>query len=377
MKPISHIFFAAILLLTPFAGYASDNFKVTSSMHTNRMAHTATLLPDGKVLVAGGSVDFYGDYTSSAELYDPTAGTWKNTGSLNVGRQNHTATLLPNGKVLVAGGDSSTPWLDSAELYNPLTQKWSLTKSLHEGRELHTATLLPNGEVLVAGGYNGYTNGNLASAELYNGGSWTQAGSLNVARWGHSATLLGNGMVLVAGGAYYLGPWGPPVVLSSAELYNPYANKWFKTGSMAIARWQHTATLLSDGEVLVVGGRDPNNTNSIGQTAELYNPVIGKWRPTNPMKFSRYLHTATLLKNGQVLVAGGDDADDNSLSSAEIYEPYIEKWQTVSSMNESHEWPSATLLLNGSVLIAGGIDGTNGITSSAGIYDFPSPPWTW
>jgi N-acetylneuraminic acid mutarotase len=373
MKSIPPIFFA-ILVLSPFAGIAADDFKATDPMHTSRAAHTATLLPNGNVLVAGGSVVQYFDYTSRAELYDTATGLWKNTGWLNIGRMTHTATLLQNGKVLVAGGYGSTGSLDSAELYNPATQTWSPAKSLHESRYLHTATLLQDGRVLVVGGFN---ETNLTSAELYNSvtRSWTRTGSLNTARYGHSATLLSNGKVLVAGGAVtYIGY--APIPLSSAELYDPRANRWFETGSMTTARWQHTATLLPNGEVLVVGGRNLSDTNSIGRTAELYNPFTGQWRPTNPMEFARYLHAATLVKGGQVLVVGGADDSDDSLSSAEIYDSLTAQWRTVSSMNDSHEWPSATLLLNGSVLIAGGID-TNGITSDAGLYDFPGSHQTW
>ncbi len=144
---------AGLTLVQPCAG-APFQFEATGSLHTARYYHTATLLPNGKVLVAGG-------YTTQsrsreAELYDPASGTWTTTGSLATARLDHTATLLPNGKVLVAGGlDSNSSSLASAELYDPASGKWTATGSLVTARADHTATLLPNGKVLVAGGYNG------------------------------------------------------------------------------------------------------------------------------------------------------------------------------------------------------------------------------
>lgn len=369
MKSMSLALVATLLLSSPLAGVSAE-FVPTAPMHTSRTADTATLLHNGKVLVAGGSVVQYFDYTPSAELYDPGTGSWQDTGSLNIGRLNHTATLLRDGKVLVAGGDSSTPDLNSAELYNPGTQAWSFTGSLNQGRELHSATLLPNGKVLVAGGYN---YGNLTSAELYDPRheSWTTTGSLNIPRFGHTATLLLNGKVLVAGGGWFYGY--NVAALNSAELYDPVTGEWTQTGSMTNPRWQHTAALLPNGEVLVAGGRDLSSTNLVGYSAELYNPATGQWTPTGSMTDARYLHTATLLKNGQVLVAGGfDETSDAPLASAELYDPISKTWTTTATMNEPHGWPSATLLKNDQVLIAGGF-GTNGIIlRSAELYESTS-----
>ena len=166
---------AWLILLQPCAG-APFGFEQTGSLITARSQHTATLLPNGKVLVAGG-LDSSSNSLASAELYDPASGTWMETGNLAFARSQHTATLLPNGKVLVAGGlDSSSNSLASAELYDPASGIWTSTGSLEFARSQHTATLLLDGNVLVAGGFVG---GDFAtpssSAELYDPviGAWT------------------------------------------------------------------------------------------------------------------------------------------------------------------------------------------------------------
>src|ERR1039458_10072436 len=282
-----------------------------------------TSLSNGKALIEGGYSD-NGDATTIAELFNPTNGTWTTTGSLNTKRQEFTATLLTNGKVLVVGGINFTNingssvhiYLSSAELYDPVAGTWTATGSLHNGRERHTATLLTNGKVLVTGGYNG--GGSLFnSAELYDPatGSWTVTGSLNTARENPTATLLPNGEVLVAGGDNFT------FYLTDAELYNPTNGTWTVTGSMASVHGAGTATLLPNGQVLVAGGtyggiffESPVTTPS----AELYNPINGTWMSAAPMIDPRWNHIAVLLSNGQVLVAGGR-IWTNYFSSAELY----------------------------------------------------------
>ena len=164
---------AGLTLVQPCAG-APFQFEPTGSLRTARYGHTATLLPNGKVLVAGGRSS-NASPLASAELYDQATGKWRTTGSLANARSGHTATLLPNGKVLVAGGCAG---LASAELYEPASGTWTATGSLANVREFHTATLLSNGKVLVAGGLD--TNGHaLAGAELYDpmSGTWTATGA--------------------------------------------------------------------------------------------------------------------------------------------------------------------------------------------------------
>jgi N-acetylneuraminic acid mutarotase len=336
---------------------------------------TATLLPNGKVLLAGGSGT--NDFIANCDLYDPESGTWTKTGALNIPRSEHTATLLPNGKVLVAGGRGATypNELSSAELYDPESGTWTVTGSMNDARYDHSATLLPNGKVLVAGGTGIIPGGSsqriLSSAELYDpdSGTWTTTGRLDIERSMHTATLLPNGKVLVAGGYYEYGTH------SSAELYDPISGTWRWTGWLASERNGHTATLLPNGKVLVAAGYDGFGTGLSG--TELYDPVTESWTATGVLNTPRWNHTATLLLNGKVMIAGGDEFLGIPFSSVELYDPETETWTVTGALNIARFYHTATLLPNGQVLIAGGWDGFN-VLASAELYDVGlgfNPAW--
>jgi hypothetical protein len=248
----------------------AGTFTATGNMTTIRVLHTATLLPSGKVLIAGGA----GGATNpgpvgslaTAELYDPATGSFSPTGAMTAPRRyttlTGTAILLPSGKILIAGGvGAAQAILATAELYNPATGSFNATGSMAASRFLHTATLLQGGAVLVAGGVS--APGELASAELYAPatGSFSATGSMTTARLAHTETLLPDGMVLITGGNNAQG------YLASAELYDPVAGSFSATGSMATARRSHTATLLPSGAVLVAGGE---SANAAFASAELY-----------------------------------------------------------------------------------------------------------
>lgn len=308
-----------------------------------RTEHTATLLPNGMVLVAGG-ISAAG-ILASAELYDPATGTWGLTGPLNTARYDHTATLLTDGRVLVAGGDSAGS-ISSAELYDPTTGMWSPATSLGCARKNHTATLLMDGNVLFVGG--DVNDVPLSSVELYDPtgpGSCSSSTSLTTARNFHTATLLTNGMLLVAGGLN-----GGSI--SSVELFNPSSGVWSPLASMGTARRKHTSTLMPDGSIFVAGGIDAGG-GTLAST-ERYTPVLGTWSPSATMVISRHSHTATLTPKGYVLVAGGNGSAGSSVA---IYNGGA--WAVATSLDIARLDHTATMMPNGRILIAGGdpIDG--------------------
>ena len=333
-------------------------WEATDRLATARFGHTATLLPNGQVLVAGGGND--SGVVATAELYDPATGLWTATGHMATTRISHTATLLPDGRVLVAGGrDNNEIRLATAELYNPATGLWTATGKMTAARTIHTATLLPNGQVLVAGGY---VFGSIASAELYDPatGRWTATANLATARYFHTATLLPNGQVLVAGGYGNTG-----LAVASAELYDPATGLWTATDSMTTERSLHTATLLPNGKALVAGGFDGSYTALA--SAELYDPATGLWTATGRLVTGRVDHTATLLPNGQVLVAGGFSFLAY-FASAELFDPATGLWTATGSMITERNNHTATLLPNGEVLVAGGFNDIDRTLASAELY---------
>lgn len=287
----------------------TGTFSPTGLLGTPRQSHTATLLADGTVLIIGGKNA--GTALATAEVYYPGKGTFKATaGSLAAARFDHTATLLQNGKVLVVSGRSNpTTFVATAEIYDPVTGTFSATKQAPVAhRATHTATLLLTGKVLIAGGYSG---GSLASAELYDPAldTFTAIANLSVARASHTATLLSNGKVLMVGGAATL----------VTELYDPTSGTFANTGNLTTARttW-HSATLLPSGKVLIAGGRGIGSpTAPILSSTELFDPSAGTFTLSGTLTNGRDLHTATALKDGKVLIAGGETI--GYTATAEIY----------------------------------------------------------
>ncbi|WP_437506874.1 kelch repeat-containing protein [Sorangium sp. So ce1099] len=328
-------------------------WRLSGVMNVARTFHTATLLKNGKVLVVGGGGADPFTAKDSVELYDPETDEWTSTTSmlLHRARSRHTATLLKDGKVLVAGGIGSggpTDSLASAELYDPETNAWTETQeTMRSKRFMHTATLLESGKVLVAGGRNDAVgrDGDLASAELYDPETddWISTSKdMTDRRVMHSATLLKDGKVLVAGG--YSGS-----TLVGAELYDPEKDAWGHAGEMKNPHDSHIATLLESGEVLVTGGGDAWGVTA---NAELYDPEKGEWTFTQ-MPGERIGHAAELLPGGKVLVLGGT-SQTAPLASADLYDPEGDEWTGMPPMAHARDGLTATRLLGGEILVAGG-----------------------
>jgi len=350
----------------------------TGSLATARTDHTATLLANGKVLVAGGvnGIGIGSKTLSSCQIYDPSTGVWAATGSLKTARWGHAAVLLNSGEVLVTGGvGSNTNDLSTCEIYNPHTGVWTMTGSHATPRANHPATLLPSGKVLVTGGWNYESGAATSTCEIYNPatGHWTSTGSLLTERYNHAAILLSSGKVLVAGGVDTTGD----NTLSDCEIYNPAKGAWTKTGRLATAR-SAPAILLPGGNVLIAGGWSLHSLPDLS-SCEIYNPAKGVWTKTGSLHTARVsgLDGMNLLPCGKVLLSGGavtsgqGGMEISPLSSCELYNPATGVWAMTGSLAAKRCGHRATLLSNGKVLANGGMDGLIGL-SSCEIFNSPS-----
>jgi Galactose oxidase, central domain len=378
-------------------------------MAYNRMFHTATYLDPafvtgpkaGKVLIAGGQ-DTSSHALSTAEIYDPTAKTFTtittSTSTMVQPRSGHTATLLttgPNaGKVLIAGGVTFDPngvplSRNDAELYDPATNTFTgVASTMVCGRAFHTATLLANGKILLAGGqfYNGGRI-SITCAEVYDpvAGTFSGVGNMTQPRADHTATLLPNGRVLIAGGRVTTA--GGFQSLNTAEFYDPTnaASPFSATGGMTDSRYNHTATLLNTGKVLIAGGLKTtfSGTTLVSlfslQGAEIYDSSTGMFATSaGTMSVARRLHTATMLKSGRVLIAGGRNDSQACPScffsatvsnTADLYDPALDSFTPTALLSTARDSHAAVRIeSDGTVLVTGGETSNGTETNSAEVY---------
>lgn len=356
---------SAVCLLLGMHNLLADHFVFTGSMSQARTGHTATLLSDGRVLVAGGQNTT--GALKTAEIYDPSTGRFSSTGSMTQPRVNAAATRMADGRVLITGGFNFTAEtftnLTAAEIYDPATSRFSPTGSMSVPRTGHSAPLLHDGQVFVVGG----TATNIRQAEIYNPGSstFTTLPSMLVARGQAVAFTLPNGNVLVAGGNLTsaagaelfdvgLGQFeaAPPRTLLSrsihgmavlgsgeilfagsindngasakSEVFDPGAGVFLPVGSMAVVRSNHAGAVLGDGLALFTGGATLDSSQMVRESnsAELFDPATGQFRITASMLSPRGGHTATALRNGTALFIGGAN-QGVFLDSAETYVPDV------------------------------------------------------
>ena len=364
---------------------------------------TLTALQSGQILVVGGilwgttgEADFYSS-RPSAMVFDPASGAQTPLGSAAAAGYNAASSVLSDGRVLVTGGvgdpgpggESMGGGLATANLFDATTNTWIAAASMPVVRAAHVQTTLASGSVLVTGGTDGSADFSVyASAEVYSPSTnaWTAAGSMSTVRYQHTATLLGNKNVLVVGGNNQSSQSSACTCtsyLASVDLYNPTTNTWSPTGALNTARESHTATLLSSGSVLVTGGfggmtSTLQNLGTALASAEMYDPVAGTWSVVAPMNTPRMNHTATLLPNGKVLVTGGTNGT-GTLASAEIYDPTAGTWTMVAPMSTARQLQKAQLLQNGKIIVVGGFnDSANADfgVGSAEVYDPVAGTWS-
>lgn len=321
-------------------------------MTAPRFGHTATLLQNGKVFITGG-MSRQGDFQPVTEIYDPATARFTASATLPSARiWGTTATPLPDGKVLLAGGSNGSSCNQTADLYDPSRNTFTSAGNMTTSRCSAAAVLLRTGEVLIVGGDQSPDSNTLPSAELYHPSTatFTATGSMHTPRDYFAAVLLKDGKVLVIGGSSNGQRAGSTVEEKSAEIYDPSTGRFSSTGDMNSPRNKLGAALLPDGRVLVVGGQAGGPFGARLATTEIFNPSRGSFSRGPNTNSQRYKNRdgVVLLKNGLILLSSGADQPELYDSASNSFLP------TAGDKLDSFYFSTATLLPSGQVLIAGG-----------------------
>ena len=346
----------------------SGIFKPAGNMDLSRQNHTSTLLVNGKIIIVGGggtdrvlnTTEFF-DPELKRWLVDGSLGSWYFANNLHQSRTNHTATLLPDGKILVTGGHTKnlalgenarlgkTVVLKSAEIYDPISKTWTATAEMNTERSDHKAILINGDKVLVSGGYflkksdseNKRTMEVISTAEIYNPTTevWTTVTDMQIPRQRHSMITLPDNRILVSGGD------SGQDALGSAEIYDPDSNTWKLTANMLYQRSFPVMVKIPDNKIMVFGGAEG--------TSEIFDTATEKWTETGLMSTRITRSAVTTLADGRIISAGGF-GPKGSLASAEIYDPNSKSWTLIEPLPEKKVGPTGTRLLNGTILVLGG-----------------------
>jgi len=335
-------------------------------LRVSRAAHTATLLDDGRVLIAGGCTEPGCEGNAAgviSEFFEPATDAFVLGPEMTGSRAGHTATLLAGGPVLIAGGYSgggSAP-LASAEVFDPATGAFTATGSMAEPRGAHTATVLADGRVLVVGGVSGRGR-YLDAVEMYDPatGEFTLVAPMPSPRSTHAAVALADGRVLVVGGEADV----EGVVLATADLYNPASDRWSAAAELVDARYKHAVVAVPGGPVLAIGGADETDFDGRLASIEAWDPATGDWRTVTNLERARFKisDAIALVPDGRVLVAG-----DGLVP--EVVDPNtFEVVQVDGRLAAAVLFTTATALDDGRVLIAGGYDGDITVRAETYLY---------